>query len=109
MKFIISSLIAVWCLFFIPMYTIATHKARQRKSDKGKTFPGVHQQIMNLKGWLRGIHHKCSQKHYQKYLDEYCFRTNRRNIEQGIFRAIMLRGTIENKNIQRAYCLCGLN
>jgi hypothetical protein len=39
----------------------------------------------------RGIHHQCSEKHYQKYLDEYCFRTNRRNTEQGIFKAIMLR------------------
>ena len=66
-------------------------KAKQRKSDKGKTFPVVHQQIMNMKGWLRGIHHQCSDKHYQKYLDEYCFRTNRRNTEQGIFKAIMLR------------------
>lgn len=65
--------------------------AKQIKSDKGKTFPVVHQQIMNMKGWLRGIHHQCSEKHYQKYLDEYCFRTNRRNTEQGIFKAIMLR------------------
>ena len=66
-------------------------EARQIKSDKGKAFPEVHQQIMNMKGWLRGIHHQCSEKHYQKYLDEYCFRTNRRNTEQGIFKAIMLR------------------
>jgi len=66
-------------------------KAKQRKSDKGKNFPVVHQQIMNIKGWLRGVHHQCSDKHYQKYLDEYCFRTNRRNTEQGIFKAIMLR------------------
>lgn len=65
--------------------------ALQRKSNKGKTFPIVHQQIMNMKGWLRGIHHQCSEKHYQKYLDEYCFRTNRRNTEQGIFKTIMLR------------------
>lgn len=66
-------------------------KATQRKSDAGKSFPVVHQQIMNMKGWLRGIHHQCSEKHYQKYLDEFCFRTNRRNTEQGIFKAIMLR------------------
>lgn len=63
-----------------------------------------------MKGWLRGIHHQCSNKHYQKYLDEYCFRTNRRNTEQGIFKAIMLR-VVQNENtdIQRAYSLCGLN
>lgn len=39
--------------------------AQQCKSDKGKNFLQVHQQIMNFKGWLRGIHHKCSDKHYQ--------------------------------------------
>jgi transposase-like protein len=66
-------------------------KAKQRKSNSGKGFPILHQQIMNMKGWLRGIHHQCSDKHYQKYLDEYCFRTNRRNTEQSIFQNIMLR------------------
>ncbi len=65
--------------------------AKQRKSNTGKGFPILHQQIMNMKGWLRGIHHHCSDKHYQKYLDEYCFRTNRRNTEQYIFRNIMQR------------------
>jgi hypothetical protein len=44
--------------------------------------------------WLRGIDHQCSEKHYQKFLDEYCFRTNQRNTEQGIFKAIMLRAAI---------------
>jgi transposase-like protein len=65
--------------------------AKQHKSDAGKGFPVLHQQIMNIKGWLRGIHHQCSEKHYQEYLDEYCFRTNRRNTEKYIFSNIMLR------------------
>lgn len=65
--------------------------AQQRKGDKRETFPVVHQQIMNMKSWLKGIHHHYNEQHYQKYLDEYCFRTNRRNREQGIFKAIVLR------------------
>ena len=65
--------------------------AKRRKSNAGKGFPAIHQQIMNFKGWLRGIHHQCSEKHYQNYLDEYCFRTNRRNTEKFIFRNIMQR------------------
>src|SRR3954470_20842524 len=63
--------------------------AVQKKSDRGASFPVVHQQIMNIKGWLRGIHHRCSRHHYQKFLDEYCFRTNRRNIEHGLFANII--------------------
>jgi hypothetical protein len=39
---------------------------------------GPHFMIMNLKGWLRGIHHKCSQRFMNGYLDEFFFRFNRR-------------------------------
>ena len=65
--------------------------AIQAKSQKGNRFPVVHQQIMNLKGWVRGIHHHCSDKHYQSYLDEYCFRTNRRNTQHSIFKCLISR------------------
>ena len=65
--------------------------AKRRKSNAGKGFPAIHQQIINFKGWLKGIHHQCSEKHYQNHLDEYCFRTNRRNTEKFIFRNIMQR------------------
>jgi transposase-like protein len=72
--------------------------ATQIKSDKGKSFPILHQQIMNFKGWLRGIYHHCSSKHYQKFLDEYSFRTNRTNAESGIFRLLPGRSvTIKSK------------
>jgi len=66
-------------------------KAKQNRSANGRGFPALHQQIMNLKGWLRGIHHHCSEHRYQYYLDEFCFRANRRNYEQGIFRSLMTR------------------
>lgn len=66
-------------------------KAKQKRSAAGTAFEELHQQIMNLKGWLRGIHHHCSERHYQQYLDEFCFRANRRNSEQGIFRSLMTR------------------
>lgn len=32
-------------------------------SNGGKNFPDLHIHIMNLKGWLRGIHHHCSKEH----------------------------------------------
>lgn len=43
-------------------------------------FPTIHNLIMNLKSWIRGIHHSESLDHVQKYLDEFCFRLNRRNL-----------------------------
>jgi len=60
-------------------------KLRQVASDDGKNFKELHIHIMNMKGWLRGIHHHCSKKHMQKYLDEYHFRYNRRANMRTIF------------------------
>ena len=47
--------------------------------------------IMNIQGWLRGIHHHCSKERLQGYLDEYHFRYNRRAFMDGIFDLIIKR------------------
>lgn len=64
---------------------------QQRASDKGKGYPELHIHIMNIKGWLRGIHHHCSKEHRQGYLDEYHFRYNRRNDMDTIFDVLIQR------------------
>ena len=51
----------------------------QVKSNNGKNYEKLHIIIMNFKAWLRGIHHKCSETHIQGYLNEFCYRMNRRN------------------------------
>lgn len=53
-------------------------KLEQVVSDDGKNFKDVHIHIMNIKGWVRGIHHHCSKERMQGYLNEYHFRFNRR-------------------------------
>ena len=50
---------------------------KQVPSNDGKNFPDLHIYIMNLKGWLRGIHHPCSKERLQGYLYEYHYRYNR--------------------------------
>jgi transposase-like protein len=50
----------------------------QLKSEKGKNFPELHIMIMNLKGWIKGIHHKVSEQRFQQYLNEFTYRFNRR-------------------------------
>ncbi len=67
------------------------YKIEQRKSGNGKSFPQMHIHIMNIKGWLRGIHHHCSKERLQGYLDEYHFRFNRRNNMENIFDVLMRR------------------
>lgn len=63
----------------------------QRKSDNGNAFIDLHIHIMNIKGWLRGIHHHCSKERLQGYLDEYHFRYNRRNNMDTIFDLLLKR------------------
>lgn len=68
----------------------------QIDSGEGKNFRELHIQIMNFKGWLRGIHHHCSKTHIQGYLDEYCFRYNRRNNLDTIFHKLLERMVLNN-------------
>ncbi len=70
----------------------------QRKSENGKNFPQMHIHIMNVKGWLRGIHH-CSKERMQGYLDEYHFRYNRRNNMDTIF-DVLIRRMVHNQPIR---------
>ena len=54
----------------------------QEKSNNGESMKLLHTHIMNMKGWLRGIHHHISTKHAQCYMDEFHFKFNRRlNLE----------------------------
>ena len=71
-------------------------KMRQVPSNKGKSFPELHIHIMNIKSWLRGIHHHCSEERLQGYLDEYHFRFNRRNNMDTIF-DMLIRKMVYNK------------
>lgn len=66
----------------------------QRKSENGSNFPEMHIHIMNIKGWLRGIHHHCTKEQLQGYLDEYHFRYNRRNNMDTIFDVLIRRMVI---------------
>jgi transposase-like protein len=64
---------------------------KQIPSNDGKSFPELHIHIMNIKSWLRGIHHHCSEERLQGYLDEYHFRFNRRNNMETIFDVLIRR------------------
>ncbi len=56
---------------------------------KGSNFPELHRVIMNLKSWLRGVHHYVWD--LQDYLDEYCYRFNRSFMKGNIFDNLMKR------------------
>jgi len=66
-------------------------KLEHEKSENGANFQELHIHIMNLKNWIRGIHHHVSEAYIQRYLDEFHFRFNRRNFRKSIFHKLVER------------------
>lgn len=66
----------------------------QLPSQKGSNFRLLHAHIMNIKGWLRGIHHKCSPDRLNDYLNEYHFRFNRRSFMNSIWEKLIQRAML---------------
>lgn len=73
----------------------------QINSALGRDFLDIHIHIMNIKRWLRGIHHYCSKDHLQGYLDNYYFRFNLRNSERVLFNTLIKR--IINRSVTHLY------
>ena len=53
--------------------------------------PWVHIIISNFKRWILDVFHGVSSKHLQFYLDEFCYRLNRRNQRTDLFRRVLNR------------------
>ncbi|MBK5196092.1 MAG: transposase, partial [Proteiniphilum sp.] len=62
-------------------------------------FKQLHIHIMNIQGWLRGIHHHCTKERLQGYLNEYHYRYNRRAFMGSIF-DLTIRRMIVNEPIR---------
>ena len=60
-------------------------------AKKVESHKQINRQIMLFKHWLKGIHHKWTEKHLQAYTDEYTYRFNRRNYRKRIFHSIVKR------------------
>jgi transposase-like protein len=68
---------------------------RPRVGGRGRSaaniLPWAHTVFGNLKTWLRGTFHGVSAKHLQRYLDEFCYRFNRRWRESDLFGFVLRR------------------
>lgn len=63
----------------------------QLPSKKGNNMKELHIHIMNIQGWLRGIHHHCTKERLQGYLDEFHYRYDRRAFMESIFDSTIKR------------------
>lgn len=57
----------------------------RKPEDAGKLLPWVHRLISNAKSVIRGTHRGVSNKHLESYLNEICYRFNRRFWERELF------------------------
>lgn len=59
--------------------------------NASKVLPWVHIVVANFKRWVLDAFHGVSNKHLQSYLDEFCYRLNRRWKRSDLFRRILNR------------------
>jgi hypothetical protein len=84
----------VWC--HIPQ--------KVNPKDAGKVLPWVHMMISNAKRTLLGVHHMISTKYSQNYLDEFCYKVNRRYYGEQLFdRLLIVCVTSNYKNVVNHY------
>ena len=60
-------------------------------ANAGQFFPIIHTLFSNIKAWLVGTHHGVSTKHLPRYLREWSYRFNRRNLPDGQERYLIRR------------------
>lgn len=57
-----------------------------------KTLPWVHTVISNAKRLFLGVHHSVGKEYLQNYLNEYCYKLNRRNFKVDLFDRMIIAG-----------------
>lgn len=70
----------VWCHF----------ASTVKPKDADKVLPWVHTAISNAKRSLLGTYHMVSMKYIQDYLDEFCYKVNRRYFDDKLFDRLMI-------------------
>jgi hypothetical protein len=60
------------------------------KQEITKAFPWVHTAISNAKKLLLGVWHRIDDKYLQNYLNEYCYRYNRRYFKDQVFDRLLV-------------------
>lgn len=65
-------------------------KKTVKPKDANKYLPWVHTMIANAKRTLLGIHHMISDNYMQNYLDEFCYKVNRRYYGEKLFDRLLI-------------------
>lgn len=70
---------------------VKEHKVYNSKNyDCEKILPWVHKAITNSKNLLKAIHHCIKEPYLQNYLDEFCYKYNRRYFNERVFDRLII-------------------
>jgi len=78
----------------------------QIPSKKGLNFPALHTMIHQVKSWIRTVYSWVSEKHIERYFNEFCYRVNRSQSKETIFNNLIKR-MVKNDNIYHRQIICG--
>jgi len=85
---------------------VAQHQSEVVKPQEADVkLPWVHTMIANAKRKMLGIHHSISRAYLQNYLNEFCYKINRRYFAQPLERVLIMAA--EHKWDKRMVTDCG--
>ena len=67
-----------------------------------EVLPSIHTILSNAKSFIAGTYHGLDKKHFQYYLDEFCYRFNRREMHDELFSRLLLACLRKEKIFYRA-------
>ena len=70
----------------------------ENKKEVSTLLPWVHTVISNAKRNLLGIHHMIGEDYLQNYLNEYCYKFNRRYFGEKLFDRLLIASASYNIN-----------
>jgi hypothetical protein len=75
---------------------VVEHKMQKIPASKADTvLPWVHTMISNFKRTMLGINHSIKETYLQNYLNEFCYRVNRRYFKEQLFDRLMTTAVAE--------------
>ncbi len=69
-----------------------THQSKVYYQSEPEFLRWLHTVVSNLKVFISGTYHGLGHKHLQRYLDEFCYRFNRRQFRRQLFDRLVLAG-----------------
>ncbi|MBP8945723.1 MAG: transposase, partial [Paludibacteraceae bacterium] len=80
---------------------VKSHDAQVVKpEDMPKILPWVHIAIGNVKRLLLDVHHQLSKEYLQYYLNEFCYKFNRRYFGEAIFDRLLVAAVSYNSDFK---------